>query len=360
MDMRQSLAAFRAQLGKGGEGADPGSDDDDEEEEEEEEEKKSAAKAGKKSGGHHHAHHGTHGAHGTHGHHHAHGAHHAQGVTPAASGTAPAGAVKRKVVGGAVTAPAAAPVAPQPVKVKVVMKGGAKSLPATSLAGISAQQAALQAHAVEEKTNHGAATARSGPTMPHRPAASNIGRIGATGGGGPGLGFVEASNGSCIPLSLPKTANLLQFIPTESLRSGLSGQDQSKLFEFYAGFSAGPGEAKDRLRKEDLLKLAGDILERLRRMLGEEMRAQGLSASSIPQALDREMEFVVRGKNEEERKQNLVGMMVAKVPQGMSSSSGGGGHKSAITKAAFLQVWGEVSKELFTVRQDGALGCVIC
>lgn len=267
--------------------------------------------------------------------------------------------MKKKVV--ATPAGAASTTAAQPVKVKVVMKG-AKSLPATSLAGISAQQAA-QAQAEEKQNHHShhahahghAHHAAAGAGAPARSAAGaggSIARIGLSGGSS-GLGFVEASGGSYLPASLPKTANILQFVPTPALRN-LGPQDLARLFEFYAS-STPAGEAKEKLRRDDLAKLAADILERLRRMLGEEMRKQGLSASAIPAALERELDFIVpRGKSEEERRNNLLAILLSK------AAAHGGKGSSSISKAVFMQVWGGLSQELFTVRQDGALGCVIC
>lgn len=339
MDMRSSLAAFRAQLGKGGEGAEPGSDDEGDDEDEDEADKKKAT--AKKTHGHGHTHAHGHGAH-AHGHGHAH--------APAAA--ASAAPVKKKVV-----ASTAAPAPAQPVKVKVVMKG-AKSLPATSLAGITAQQAA-QAQA-EEKQNHHqrptAAGAAASAATPARAGAS-VARIGLTAGSSSGLGYIEASGGSYLPASLPRTANILQFVPTPALRS-LGPADLGRLFEFYAN-STPVGESKEKLRREDLQKLAADILERLRRMLGEEMRKQGLSASAIPAALERELDFIVpaKSKGEEERRANLVAILLSKAA---AHGQGGAGKGGSISKAAFMQVWGGLCQELFTVRQDGALGCVIC
>jgi len=348
-DMRSSLAAFRATLGPGGAGAARDESDDEEEEEEGEgpggaAKKPSGATAARRP------------------------------VAPAGSAPAakspkagprksPATAATSTAAFGAPIVPAAG--APPPkVTVKVVVKG-AKSLPATSLAGIKEQQLAM--HAQEEKQNHlspGGARAGAGPLAKAGPTAAGARGVGGVGGGGGGrvglgiggahasAGNFEASGSSAIPSQLPKTANALQFIPNELLRNlpvpdvqkvrvhthrsvscgcgcgcgclsvrlalvslflslSCAAPFRSQLFDFYAQ-STPSGEAKDRLRKPDLEKLATDLLERLRRFLGEEMRRQGISASAIPAALERELGFVVRGKNEEERKVNLVIILLQK------------------------------------------------
>jgi hypothetical protein len=345
LDMRSSLAAFRATLGRGGEGQAP--DEDDEDENEEQEEKQSAGgkrpvpPTGKRTS-----------------------------HVPAA--TAAGGAPKPKPP-AAGTSTAAKPASscssstPAPVsskvQVKVVVKG-VKSLPATSVAGISAQQAALAA--AEEKTNHssGAPAGRGGATASPAPASRAGGRIGmaapsatsAPTGGGTGAG-----GASCLPASLPKSANILQFIRTDLLRQ-LPGNDVQKLFEFYHNCSAtggasstaaSPGGTGDKvLSKGDLQRLCGDILERLRRVLAEEVRKQSgnsASASDIAESVERELGFLVRGKNDDERRTNLLLLMLSKA----------GVKTPQLSKAAFMQCWGHVAQTLFTVRTDEALGCTI-
>ena len=221
--------------------------------------------------------------------------------------------------------------------VKVVMKG-TKSLPATSLAGIKEQQAAQ--HQAEEKQNHATAMART----PHRPLGGGIGRIGVSSSAASSA-MVDSSISS-IPLNLPKTANILHYIGNDALKQ-LPANEVQRIFDHYC--SASGGEPKDKLRKDDLLRLAGDIIERVKRLLGEEMKKQGMSVSQIPKGIEVEIGTLFRGKDDTERKTNLVMILAQKSGQ----------HKAQVPKSAFFQVWGSLAQELFTVRTDGALGCVI-
>ena len=113
------------------------------------------------------------------------------------------------------------------------------------------------------------------------------------------------------------------------------------------------------LRKDDLSKFCGDLLERLRRLLCDEIKKQGgvSGSSAISDAAQREMEFIVRGKNEEERKTTIIHLILSKAA---SAAGGGSGKNYSISKNVFIQVWGTLAQELFTPRTDGALGCVIC
>jgi len=348
LDMRSSLAAFRATLGRGGEGQAP--DDDDEEENEEEEKQSGGSKKPVPPTGKRTSH------------------------VPAA--TAAGGAPKPKPpAAGASTAakPASSSssAAPAPasnkVQVKVVVKG-VKSLPATSVAGISAQQAALAA--AEEKTNNSSSAGapgagRGGSTaaaaVPAPRAGGRIGMAAPSATSAPTGGGTGAGGASCLPASLPKSANILQFIRTDLLRQ-LPGNDVQKLFEFYHNCSAtggassaaaSPGGTGDKvLSKGDLQRLCGDILERLRRVLAEEVRKQSgnsASASDVAESVERELGFLLRGKNDDERRTNLLLLLLSKA----------GAKTPQLTKAAFMQCWGHVAQTLFTVRTDGALGCTI-
>jgi len=324
MDMRSSLAAFRATLGKGGEGAeDDPSDEEDAGGEDQHQGKKHATKR----------------------------ASHVPAAGIAPKSKPPAAGVSTAAKPAAASAAASSsPAGQQPnkVQVKVVVKG-VKSLPATSVAGIQAQQAALAA--AEEKTNSSMPNARGGAPVGARvgtrisqaaPAVSSSGMSGVSGGAS-----------SCIPASLPKTANLLQFIPTEQLRA-LGATDVQRLFDFYVGSSGGGGSTaangEKHLSRSDLQRLCTDLLERVRRVLAEEVRRQGVSASSdVATAVERELGFLVRGKSDEEKKTSLMLIMLNKAHS----------KTATISKNAFIHVWGALAAELFTVKTEEALGCVI-
>lgn len=317
MDVRRSLAAFRAKLQQYSSDDDDDDDDDSEEESSEEEEEKRQPKPKKQ---------------------------------PKRPNPRP----KKPAASAAPASPAASPASPPPApapvqraKVKVQSRG-AKALPAASLAGMSAQHQ-------EEKTNN-AVSPRSGQRVIGRAGGvraggANVARIGASGGSG---GVLDSSMAS-VPANLPRNAPLLHFFPVHSLRSP-SPADLARIFEHYSSDSsaasggAGGGGACDRsMRKDDLFRLAGDALARLRRVLADELAAQGMGPKDVANTVERELGFVVKGKSEEERKTYIVASIVSRA-----------GTKSAsVPKNAFMQHWGSLSAELFTVRTDGALGCVI-
>jgi hypothetical protein len=202
-----------------------------------------------------------------------------------------------------------------------------------------------------------------------------------------------------LPSNLSRKTNILLFIPNEMLRSLPSGEVH-RIFDHYAqsssrdsaggaardnlsptsamslGSDDGAVDARDaairdRLGNRALLRLSGDILERLRRLLADEMRtnAGGMSAQVQRDKVEREISFHLHGANEAERQNTVMSLLLSKAAasraksstNGSSSSSATPSSKSSISRSVFMQVWNSMAQELFTVRTGGdlALGCVL-
>jgi hypothetical protein len=106
------------------------------------------------------------------------------------------------------------------------------------------------------------------------------------------------------------------------------------------------------LDRRELKLLASDCIARSLRMFEDEIRRQnpGISDSDLRAAAEKERAFLLPGKTKEESHKEMVKMLVRTL------DVNGDGN---VSKAELMMQWNVFSKQIFTMRQEGALDCSI-